>query len=267
MCSNPWYGFILRIELKYSKKGFKDGKGSRIAIMRSGQTPLVCSAWRRLRIPHGTLQLPCEGSGGAVAGLCSLQWQWQDWREPCWDHWTWTPMLVLHSQEHHWRIQLRQNVWLHTGHISSHVLADGTWPCLLMAMIFMLQQAGESWGAALLVAAVVLCAAERRGHGQLLSCGKQYQCSRPLAGSSPSPTVGLSHTSRWHRHRLQLWSWQLPEFLPHGGSMGPEWPCTSHVYWLKGTLWALAAWATQDQRNINDARGWALRTAPGSPIR
>lgn len=59
-----------------------------------------------------------------------------------------------------------------------------------MAMIFMLQQAGESWGAALLVAAVVLCAAERRGHGQLLSCGKQYQCSHPLAGSSPSPTVG-----------------------------------------------------------------------------
>lgn len=113
MCSNPWYGFILRIELKYSKEGFKDGKGSRIAIMRSGQTPLVCSAWRRLRIPHGTLQLPCEGSGGAGAGLCSLQWQ--DWREPCWDHWTWTPMLVLHSQEHHWRIQLRQNVWLHTG--------------------------------------------------------------------------------------------------------------------------------------------------------
>lgn len=131
MCSNPWYGFILRIELKYSKEGFKDGKGSRIAIMRSGQTPLVCSAWRRLRIPHGTLQLPCEGSGGAGAGLCSLQWQWQDWREPCWDHWTWTPMLVLHSQEHHWRIQLRQNVWLHTDHISSHVLADGTWPCLL----------------------------------------------------------------------------------------------------------------------------------------
>lgn len=267
MCSNPWYGFILRIELKYSKEGFKDGKGSRIAIMRSGQTPLVCSAWRRLRIPHGTLQLPCEGSGGAGAGLCSLQWQWQDWREPCWDHWTWTPMLVLHSQEHHWRIQLRQNVWLHTDHISSHVLADGTWPCLLHGHDL---HAAAGWGklrscSPCCCGSVVCCRKERPWPVTVLR-----QAVSVL--SSPSRKLSqsyswLSHTSRWHRHRLQLWSWQLPEFLPHGGSMGPEWPCTSHVYWLKGTLWALAAWATQDQRNINDARGWALRTAPGSPIR
>lgn len=152
-------------------------------------------------------------------------------------------------------------------HISSHVLADGTWPCLLHGHDL---HAAAGWGklrscSPCCCGSVVCCRKERPWPVTVLR-----QAVSML--SSPSRKLSqsyswLSHTSRWHRHRLQLWSWQLPEFLPHGGSMGPEWPCTSHVYWLKGTLWALAAWATQDQRNINDARGWALRTAPGSPIR